>query len=262
MTTRSAEQLSYMGIPVGCPRRLTEERREQAMFESMRGVRIGLWLSVLIIPICLGEGTVVADVEKENQIFSFRLSLSEKGCQFAIWVEDDRGSFVDTVYVTRKVAKKGMGNRKGDLDDLLGGPRLSALPVWAHRRGVDYGGGNFYPTKDKPLPDAVTSATPKAGEFAWTWRPEETLRPGQYVYYVEVNKSSDKNDYHDYSWYRGQPSVVWRGSLEVEDETSSSQARVIGHGHVAGADGKIDLDLSTITTALSLIESVEAVYDP
>ena len=209
MTARGAEQLSYMGIPVGCPDRLTEERRERVMVGSMRGVRIGLLLSVLIIPICLGKEMVVADVEKENQTFSFRLSLSERGCQLAIWVEDDRGSFVDTVYVTRKVAKRGMGNRKGDLDDRLGGPRSSAVPVWAHHRGVDYGGGSFYPTKDKPLPDAVTSATPKAGEFAWTWRPEEPLRPGQYAYYVEVNKSLDKNDYHDYSWYRGQPSVVW-----------------------------------------------------
>jgi len=226
------------------------------------GARIVSLFGGLLILLFLWESQIMAEGQDKDQALSFRLLLSEKGCQLAIWIEDEHGSFVDTIYVTRKVAKKGMGNRKGDLDDLLGGPRSSALPVWAHSRGVDYGGGNFYPTKDKPLPDAVTSATPKAGEFAWTWRPEKTLRLGQYVYYVEVNKSFDKNDHHDYSWYRGQPSVVWRGSLEVGDETSSSQAKIIGHGHVAGADGKIDSDLSTITTARSLIEGVKAVYDP
>ena len=205
---------------------------------------------------------VAAEVKNIQMEFTFRVLLKEKNCQIAIWLVDGQGAFIDTVYVTEKVAKRGLGNRGGKIDDKWGGSRLSVLPVWAYHRGVDYGGGNFYPTKDRPLADAITSATPKAGEFIWRWRPEKNIRPGKYYYYIEVNKSFDDNEYHDYSWYRGQPSVIWRGDLLVGDHASEGEAKIIGHGHVAGTDGKINLDLSTLTTALRLIEKAKAIYRP
>jgi hypothetical protein len=136
------------------------------------------------------------------------------------------------------------------------------LPVWAHQRGIDYGDGNFYPTKDKPLPDAVSSATPNAGNFIWEWRSQKVLKPGTYHYYIGINKSFNDNEYHDYSWYRGQPSVVWRGDLQIGDHSLETKAKIIGHGHVAGDDGMINPDLSTLTTALKLIEEARVVYVP
>jgi len=180
----------------------------------------------------------------------------------AIWLVNEQGVFVDTVYVTRKVAKKGLGNRGGEIDDKWGGSRLSVLPVWAHKRGFDYGGGNFYPKKSRPLADAISSATPKAGEFVWFWQPKENLKPGKYYYYIEVNKSFDDNEHHNYSWYRGQPSVIWQGILLVGNQISESKAKIIGHGHVAGSDGDINPDLSTLTTAIELIEKAETTFRP
>ena len=221
-------------------------------------------LSIAVFVLCslCRHGYAETEAQDGSQEIAFRLLMSKGKCQFAIWVTDSRGVFVDTVSVARYVATKGLGNRGGKLDGKLGGSRLSALPVWAYWRGFDYGGGNFYPPKDNPLPDAITSATPKEGEFVWTWKPQKRLEPGRYFYYVEVNKSFDKNEHHKYSWYRGQPSVVWQGALRVGDEVSESAAVIIGHGHVAGADGEIDPDVSTMTSALRLIQSVEAVYRP
>ena len=219
------------------------------------------WLFPLVIIILWGN-QALAEVKQEHPVFTFRLLLTEKKCQMAIWVTDKHGIFVDTVYVTRKIAKKGLGNRRGGLDDKWGGARLSALPVWAYSRGVDYGNGNFYPPKSKPLPDAISSATPKAGEFIWKWKPPQALKPSQYFYYIEVNKSFDENEHHHYSWYRGQPSVVWQGSIHVGNSASKSEAIIIGHGDVAGESGKINPVLSTLTTSLGLIEKAEAVYDP
>jgi len=112
------------------------------------------------------------------------------------------------------------------------------------------------------LLDAITSVTPKAGEFVWEWKPKKALKPGKYFYYVEANKSFDKNEHHSYSWYCGKPSVVWGGSILVGDQISESAAKIIGNGHVAGADGKINSDLSTLTTSLKLIEKAEAFYSP
>ena len=206
--------------------------------------------------------SVSAEEKAVNQTVSINLMLSEKKCTLAIWLTDAEGAFVDTVYVTRKVAQKGLGNRGGKLDDKWGGSRLSMLPVWAYYRGIDYGNDNFYPPKDKPLPDAITSATPKAGEFIWNWNPKDPLKQGRYFYYIEVNKSFDKNDNHDYSWYRGQPSVIWKGSFLVGDKFNESEAEIIGHGEIAGKNGQIFPDITTLTSSLKLIEKVTASFKP
>ena len=224
--------------------------------------RVILSFTCLLVLLIFGKSEGAAEQKNSPMEFTFSIVLTEKNCQMAIWLVNDQGVFVDTIYVTRKVAKKGLGNRKGEIDDKWGGSRLSVLPVWAHQRGIDYGGGNFYPTKDKPLEDAVSSASPKAGEFIWTWRPEKLLKPGKYFYYIEVNKAFDNNEYHDYSWYRGQPSIIWKGDLFIGDQVSKSKAKIIGHGHVAGIDGTINPDLSTITTAMKLIEKAKAIFKP
>ena len=218
-------------------------------------------LSVVIVLILWGSH-IVAEAKETQQTFLFEILLSEKSCQMAIWLSDEQGAFVDTVYVTKKVAKKGLGNRPGGLDDKWGGARLSTLPVWAYSRGFDYGDGKIYPPKNKPLPDAITSATAKAGKFVWEWKPKKAFKPGEYMYYIEVNRSFDKNEHHDHSWYRGQPSVVWRGSIQVGEQVSKSEAKIVGHGHAAGEDGKINSDLSTLTTSLKLIKKIETVYHP
>lgn len=199
--------------------------------------------------------------EKKVSIVSFKINLGEQKCQLAIWVTDSKGSFVDTVYVTKAIAQNGLGNRPGGLDDKIGGARISALPVWAHARGINSGNGNFYPSKDKPLPDSITSATPKEGEFKWEWHPTKPLKPGKYFYYIEVSKSFNKNDVHNYSWYRGQPSVIWKGSFTAGNTVSEGKAQIIGHGHPAGADGKIYTDNSTLSTALKYIQSAEAKFN-
>jgi hypothetical protein len=220
------------------------------------------WILSLTIILILWLSQIAAHAKEDHQTFIFEVLLSEKKCQMAIWLSDEQGNFLDTVYVTKKVAKKGLGNRRGGLDDKWGGARLSTLPVWAYSRGFDYGNGKIYPSKNKPLPDAITSATAKAGKFVWEWKQKNVIKAGKYNYFIEVNKSFDKNEHHDYSWYRGQPSVVWRGSIEVGKQPSKSEAKIIGHGHVAGDGGKINSDLSTLTTSLKLIERVEAIYHP
>jgi len=74
----------------------------------------------------------------------FDLSRPDLGPQLAVWVESaDGATFVDTVMATNAVALYGIGNRPGRWDFRSGprfpyGRRPMALPVWAHRRGVQY----------------------------------------------------------------------------------------------------------------------------
>ncbi|MCY1059652.1 CFI-box-CTERM domain-containing protein [Nannocystis sp. SCPEA4] len=63
--------------------------------------------------------------------------------QIAIWLEDQDGNYVQDVLVTQAVGKYGIGNRPGIWNFLSSwrapyGPRVSVLPVWAHRRGKTY----------------------------------------------------------------------------------------------------------------------------
>ena len=74
----------------------------------------------------------------------FDVSRPDLGPQIAVWVESaDGATFVDTAMVTNAVALYGIGNRPGRWDFRSGplfpyGRRPMALPVWAHRRGVQY----------------------------------------------------------------------------------------------------------------------------
>ncbi len=38
--------------------------------------------------------------------------------------------------------------------------------------------------------------------FIWIWHPGKIIKPLNYHYYIEVNKSFDDKVHHCYSWYR------------------------------------------------------------
>lgn len=81
--------------------------------------------------------------------------------QFAIWVEDDSGNFVKTLYVTKFTAKKGYKNRP------------DALPEWVVKAN---------PAKNGV--DAASGSTPKAGSLSYTWNLTDatgkTVKAGNY----------------------------------------------------------------------------------
>ncbi|WAS94747.1 CFI-box-CTERM domain-containing protein [Nannocystis punicea] len=63
--------------------------------------------------------------------------------QIAIWLEDQAGRHLADVLVTQATGKLGIANRPGLWNFLSSwrasyGPRVSVLPVWAHRRGKTY----------------------------------------------------------------------------------------------------------------------------
>ena len=68
--------------------------------------------------------------------------------QIAAWIEQPDGTFVDTIYLTQKVGRFGLGNRPGRFDFNSGpvvndlwpyGRRVTVLPVWANRRAAATG---------------------------------------------------------------------------------------------------------------------------
>ena len=87
----------------------------------------------------LPAGTVAAE---EPLLVDFHFK-PVPNLQIAIWLEDKDGAFVQDVFVTQATGKYGIGNRPGRWNFVSSwrapyGPRVSALPVWAHRRGKTY----------------------------------------------------------------------------------------------------------------------------
>jgi hypothetical protein len=91
--------------------------------------------------LCLAAGFARADGTCRAVEVSFQ---PVDGLQIAVWVETPDGKFVDTVFVTRSTGALGLANRPGQGKlktdyKFPYGRREMVLPVWAHRRGKQYG---------------------------------------------------------------------------------------------------------------------------
>ncbi len=178
--------------------------------------------------------------------------------QIAVWIEDEKGNYIDTVYVTYRSAKsrwRGGFNLR----------RPSALPVWSHKRGIKYKDGMYMPTTNDPLPDAMTGATPP-GSFKKEWIVPEGFKFTKIVIRVEVNNSFDYNENYRkdlpndspfYNDVNGQPSIVYEGKIDLSDNKAQVIPSPAGHGDAAGRNGELTNDLANITDALQIMEGIK-----
>ena len=136
--------------------------------------------------------------------------------QIAIWLEDMQGNYLSTVYVSHKIATQDWQMAKGNR-------RKEALPHWCFSRGVKYYDGLYLPTKDKPLVDGISGATPRES-FDVKLRTANHLK--HFAVKVEVNHSTDFNDKFpknaqegdvNYSGGKegsGQPAVIYKAEVD------------------------------------------------
>lgn len=217
--------------------------------------------------------------------------------QMAVWAESSQGAFLETLYVTSRVATGEWRSAPGDATAAEDIRRDEALPVWSHRVGRsepsrgEHGGGRS--SKD-PVPtrnaharegapegaeepeglDAVTRPTPKQGFTLDTSLPAST-KP--VVVYLEVNASTDFNaaypadatpgaaNYSGGEWGSGQPSLVYAVTVDTGRTGrtgNTGRFRLVGHGSPDGSDGRLYPKLGGITTARTILGSVEFVLRP
>ena len=189
--------------------------------------------------------------------------------QMAAWVESEDGEFLNTLFITNRLATQDWRGAPADPTPAKEIRRAEALPVWSHRHGRHYADGLPVPTRDQPMPDAVTSATPLQSFSVRTVLPEE---PRTVWVYLEVNNSTDFNEtyakdlepgdeaYSGGEFGSGQPSLVYRGSVDTARLTARADTQVhldlVGHGSPDGSTGRIYPQLNGITTARSILRSV------
>ncbi len=142
--------------------------------------------------------------------------------QIAVWIEDTDGLYIDTLYVTKRAGTQAWRTSPDLPAESIRRPE--SLPLWSHKRGVVYPDGLFMPTRDNPLTDAVTAASPKGDFHLTTKTPQDLLK---FVVLAEINNSADFNDaypadaqpgtpsYSGGSWGSGQPSVVYAATVDL-----------------------------------------------
>lgn len=183
---------------------------------------------------------------------------------FAIWLADDKGRFIQTLYVSKSIGTGVFEHGKRQQGHWLSGElqRPAALPYWTHQRGILNEYGTYLPTPEHPELDAYTGATPQQS-FVMYLKTEKPLQ-GKYKVMLEVNQSWDWNEF----WYNNkypddkeyktssQPAVVYEAEIDTANPAAIVEMKAIGHSHYAGRDGSLSPDLSTLTTALSIAKSI------
>jgi len=108
---------------------------------------------------------------------------------FVIWMEDSTGRFLQTLYVTRS-----FGSGTFTYGDASGGEwkpgqvkRPASLPYWSHKAGAVQGMTAYIPDAGRPMPDAVSSATPK-GNFLLLTKGEKQYK-GVVKIMLEINQN-------------------------------------------------------------------------
>jgi len=209
-----------------------------------------------------GNGNIMVSIKQGSEWlhdFPIFLFIKKKNApQIAIWTEDLEGNFLSTIYVTEKLAKQSWiaaGENR----------RKESLPCWSYAQGKQYADGLYLPTKNEPLSDAVTGATPK-GSFSANLQMSEDIK--QFVVKCEFNHSVDFNEYYhkdakvgdtNYSGGKmgsGQPATVYQVIVDLTNGQREFQAKLIGHSSPDGSEGKIYSDTSKLTSALDIVKGI------
>ena len=183
---------------------------------------------------------------------------------FAIWLADETGKYIQTLYVSESVGHGIFVRTNRKSGKWLGGEiqRPATLPYWAHQRNVKNQYGTFLPTPKQPIADAYTGATP-SNSFILKAKTEQPLS-GKYKIMLEVNQSWDWNEswtndrFPDDKEYKSssQPALIYAVDINTNNPSSENIMQPIGHSHYAGADGSLTTDLKTITTALKIAKKI------
>ncbi len=180
---------------------------------------------------------------------------------FALWVENMNEEFIQELFVTQAVATGIFRYGDSSSGKWEAGQKMykATLPYFIHKRSDNA----EIPTKDKPIIDAHTGATPQSDFILKTKTDAKTNAKFRLV--LEINQAWDTNNYwHNAKYpnekeYRNscQPSLIYAVTIDPNNLMEEYTLNPIGHGHYAGHDGKLYTDISTFTTALTIAESIK-----
>lgn len=240
--------------------------------------KIFIILSVLFLSSCIANRPA-GDSGPEEEIYYFNMNENgagpwitvefQRGESFyyplmAIWLEDMDGNYIQSMFVPNSVATSIF--RFGEVRDREWQPGIrrypQTLPYWAHKRNILASDGLYMPDPESPVPDAYSGATPITG-FVMSARSDREI-DRQVKVMLEVNQNWDWNEYWtnnrfpDDEYYKRscQPALVYEAVINPDMPSLRVQMKPVGHSHHSGATGELFPDLSTLTTALNIADSI------
>jgi hypothetical protein len=203
-----------------------------------------------------GKGPQITVSFYKGQSFYFPL--------MAIWLEDENGKYIQTLFVARSVARGFFLYGKQENNKWVPGAKREpqTLPYWSHKRGIKASDGLYVPDQENPVPDAYSGATPVTG-FTLVSKADSALPP-RYNVMLEINQNWDWNEfwtndkYPDDENYKMscQPALVYEAKIDSESPKDSFLMKPVGHSHYSGKTGELFTDMSTLTTALHIADSI------
>lgn len=236
-----------------------------------------LLIILILIPILLScKSTKVAEQEGKDYLsanpdgkgpgvtLEFEKGKEHNHPSFVLWAEDSQGNYIQTLFITVSLGTGVFGHGDPSSGKWMPGEiiRPAAIPYWANKRGIRTGDGLYMPTKNNPIPDTYTGATP-SGNFQVITRLDD-MPPESFRVLFEINQSWDWNEYWTNNKYPDdkeyktscQPALVYMAEIDLKNLQESYEMKVIGHSHYSGETGELFTDLSTITTALDIAKVI------
>jgi hypothetical protein len=130
------------------------------------------------IALVLSGGAATADEEQACRVIETHV-VPASDLQLVAWLEDEAGTFIDTVFITQVTGTYGLGNRPGIMDFNSGprwpyGRREAVFPVWAHRHGLVFPRVEFQNTVENNLSHPFAESSREAF-YCRPIRPDEEL---------------------------------------------------------------------------------------
>jgi hypothetical protein len=182
----------------------------------------------------------------------------------ALWLEDMDSSYIQTLFVSKSIATGIFKYGKTEHNKWIPASKRApqTLPYWSHKRGILASDGLFMPDQQTSVPDAYSGATPIT-DFVLKSKSDSAL-PDKFRVMLEINQNWDWNDYwtndkypgDEYYKYSCQPAVVYEAIIDMKAGEKRLAMHPIGHSHYSGKTGELFRDLSTLTTALNIADSI------
>ena len=182
----------------------------------------------------------------------------------AAWLEDEKGNYIQTLFVPASIATGVFKYGKQDKNKWVSAPKRApqTLPYWSHKRGIMASDGLYMPEPENPVTDAYSGATPLKG-FILNTRADKEL-PRVFKVMFEINQNWDWNEYWTNNKYPDdenykmscQPALVYETLVDSGNLQENYCMNPVGHSHYSGKTGELFPDLSTLTTALNIADSI------
>jgi len=190
-------------------------------------------LTVVLLCACSGGGAIHEPASPESGSltisFNFDRQSGWASNQFAVWIEDMNGNYINTLYATRWTANGGFATRP------------DSIHQWVEASGVAH-----MPQSEV---DSVSGATPASGELSYAWdltdKNGDMVERGEYRFFVEGS-------------LRWRNRVLYTGIVDL----GGGEATVMGNLEFIFEASGSNAALSNDASEMSMITEVVAVWIP